>query len=64
MFNYIRQMYKKEGIRSFYRGLTASYAGLLETGIHFVLYERFKKYRRESSVLGELGKHRYPRLVL
>lgn len=32
-----------DGFRGFYRGLSASYAGSLETAIYFVLYEKMKK---------------------
>jgi solute carrier family 25 protein 33/36 len=40
---YIRRIYTQDGLRGFYRGLTASYAGTLETAIHFVIYEHLKK---------------------
>lgn len=40
--NSIRSLYKTDGFRAFYRGLTASYAGTIETAIHFVIYERLK----------------------
>uniref|UniRef100_A0A803U1C7 Solute carrier family 25 member 33 n=1 Tax=Anolis carolinensis TaxID=28377 RepID=A0A803U1C7_ANOCA len=39
-----RYVYRTEGIRGFYRGLTASYAGISETIICFAIYERLKKY--------------------
>lgn len=39
----VRQIYKVDGFRGFYRGLTASYAGTMETAIHFVIYEHIKK---------------------
>ncbi|XP_064385092.1 solute carrier family 25 member 36-A-like [Halichondria panicea] len=39
----VKQIFKMDGIRGFYRGLTASYAGLSETAIHFVIYEHIKK---------------------
>ncbi|KAL4648434.1 solute carrier family 25 member 33 [Arapaima gigas] len=38
-----RHVYKTEGIRGFYRGLTASYAGISETMICFLIYETLKK---------------------
>jgi solute carrier family 25 protein 33/36 len=34
---------REEGIRGFYKGLTASYLGVTETTIQWVLYERLKK---------------------
>lgn len=43
-----KDMYKKEGFRSFYRGLTASYLGSSETALQFILYERFKAWVSES----------------
>lgn len=39
----IERIYHLDGLRGFYRGLTASYAGTLETAIHFVIYEHLKK---------------------
>ena len=40
--NSIRSLYKTDGLRGFYRGLTASYAGSLETALHFLIYEKMK----------------------
>ena len=34
---------REEGIRGFYKGLSASYLGVTETTIQWVLYERLKK---------------------
>lgn len=39
-----RYVYHKEGVRGFYRGLTASYAGISETIICFVIYEALRKH--------------------
>lgn len=39
-----RYVYKTEGVRGFYRGLTASYAGISETMICFLIYETLKKH--------------------
>lgn len=39
-------MYRTDGVRAFYRGLSASYAGSIETAIHFMIYERMKEYIR------------------
>ncbi|NXO03633.1 S2533 protein, partial [Rhinopomastus cyanomelas] len=41
-------VYRTEGLRGFYRGVTASYAGVSETIIHFVIYEALKKQLRSS----------------
>lgn len=38
----IQQVLKTEGVAGFYRGLSASYLGTVETVIHLVLYERLK----------------------
>ena len=43
----IHYVYRKEGIKGFYRGLSASYFGIIETIIHFVIYERLKRLLRE-----------------
>ncbi|XP_046405403.1 solute carrier family 25 member 36 [Ischnura elegans] len=38
----ISQIYKQGGIRGFYKGITASYYGISETVVHFVVYEAIK----------------------
>jgi len=43
----IRNTYRQEGIRGFYKGITASYYGITETVIHFVIYEAIKAKLRE-----------------
>ncbi|XP_006013232.1 solute carrier family 25 member 33 isoform X2 [Latimeria chalumnae] len=45
----IRRVYQTEGTRGFYRGMTASYAGISETMIHFVIYEALKQRLKERS---------------
>jgi solute carrier family 25 protein 33/36 len=42
-FNCIRRVYQEEGIQGFYKGLTASYMGIFESGLYFLVYEFFKK---------------------
>lgn len=39
----IYRVYSQQGLRGFYRGITASYFGITETMIHFVIYERLKR---------------------
>lgn len=39
----ITTAYKSEGLRAFYRGLTASYMGISETVLHFAIYEELKQ---------------------
>ncbi|VDD90973.1 unnamed protein product [Enterobius vermicularis] len=38
----IRRVFKNEGIKGFYRGVTASYVGISETVIQFVMYEHLR----------------------
>ena len=38
----IRQTFRAEGIKGFYRGLTASYLGVAESTLQWVLYEQMK----------------------
>lgn len=42
-FECIRKVYQTDGLRGFYRGMSASYAGISETVIHFVIYESIKQ---------------------
>ncbi|KAF9892596.1 hypothetical protein FE257_000998 [Aspergillus nanangensis] len=37
-----KQILQQEGPKGFYRGLTASYLGTIETTLHLAMYERFK----------------------
>ncbi|PIO25547.1 hypothetical protein AB205_0017170 [Aquarana catesbeiana] len=39
----IRKVYSTDGFKGFYRGMSASYAGISETVIHFVIYESIKR---------------------
>lgn len=50
-----RYVYQTEGIRGFYRGLTASYAGISETIICFAIYESLKKYLKEAPFATSTG---------
>ncbi|XP_075759645.1 solute carrier family 25 member 36-like [Pelodiscus sinensis] len=45
------RVYRMEGLRGFYRGISASYAGVSETVIHFVIYEALKQRLREQQPL-------------
>ncbi|KAL0275691.1 UNVERIFIED_CONTAM: hypothetical protein PYX00_003480 [Menopon gallinae] len=38
----IKGIYKKSGIKGFYKGMTASYFGISETVLYFVIYEHIK----------------------
>jgi len=39
----VRKIYRQGGILGFYKGISASYMGISETVIHFVIYEAVKK---------------------
>lgn len=44
----IRQVMRTEGLGGFYRGLSASYLGSIETALHLVLYEQLKTRLNQS----------------
>lgn len=46
-FTMARNIYQQEGIRAFYKGLTASFLGLPHVAIQFPLYEHFKAKAKE-----------------
>lgn len=48
IYESIRTIYRHDGWKGFYRGLSASYAGTVETALYFVIYEHIKKLVRES----------------
>lgn len=52
-FDCVRQTIRTEGIRGLYRGLSASYLGVTESTLQWVLYERMKLYlsRREERLI-------------
>lgn len=56
-FECVRKVYQSDGIKGFYRGMSASYAGISETVIHFVIYESIKQklleYKTASSMDNE-----------
>lgn len=47
-FDCMRRVYQTDGLRGFYRGMSASYAGISETVIHFVIYESIKRRLLEA----------------
>lgn len=49
----VRKVIREEGIRGLYRGLSASYLGVTESTLQWVLYEQMKMYlaRREQSLV-------------
>lgn len=40
----IRDVYRRDGLVGFYRGLSASYFGISETMLQFAIYEQFKSF--------------------
>ena len=50
MMEAFTRIYKEEGPKAFYRGLGASYLGLLETAIQFSLYGALKSYVTEQRI--------------
>lgn len=50
----IRQIAREEGIRGFYKGLSASYLGVTESTIQWVLYERLKRLTASTQEAGGL----------
>jgi solute carrier family 25, member 33/36 len=51
-WNTIKHIMREEGIRGFYKGLSASYLGVTEGTIQWVLYERLKKLTRNMEGRG------------
>lgn len=47
----IRTVFRDHGLKGFYKGLTASYMGISETVLNFVIYEKLK----ERIVIHERG---------
>ncbi|XP_068173871.1 solute carrier family 25 member 36-A-like isoform X1 [Antennarius striatus] len=59
----VRRVYQADGLRGFYRGMSASYAGISETVIHFVIYESIKRrileYKAPQSLDEEENRSKY-----
>ncbi|KAJ6789433.1 hypothetical protein PWT90_00234 [Aphanocladium album] len=51
-YDCVRQILREEGIRGLYKGMSASYLGVAESTLQWVLYEQFKAYlaRRELQI--------------
>jgi len=49
----IRQILREEGVKGFYKGLSASYLGVTEGTIQWVLYERLKRIGHGSGGVSE-----------
>ena len=48
----VKRIAREEGIRGFYKGLSASYLGVTEGTIQWVLYEKLKRLNTESQGKG------------
>ncbi|KAH8586794.1 mitochondrial carrier domain-containing protein [Bisporella sp. PMI_857] len=48
-FDCMTQVIRQEGIKGFYRGLSASYLGVTESALHWVLYEQMKILLKKST---------------
>lgn len=48
MLSGLRSIYKKEGIRGFFHGLTPTLIGVSHGSLYFVAYEKLKLWRRQS----------------
>lgn len=48
----IKQIMREEGVRGFYKGLSASYLGVTEGTIQWVLYERLKRLTKNTEGQG------------
>lgn len=44
----INKLYREKGIIGFYKGISASYFGIIETAIYFSIYEKLKKISNEE----------------
>ena len=49
----VKKIFKNKGILGFYKGISASYFGISETALYFVIYEKLKSMNRESSANNE-----------
>lgn len=45
----IKRIYKTKGLLGFYKGVSASYFGITETALYFVIYEQLRAYHMSSS---------------
>ncbi|CAG5118461.1 unnamed protein product [Candidula unifasciata] len=45
----IKQIYRQNGIRGFYKGISASYFGVSETVFHLVIYEAIKAHLQQKT---------------
>ena len=53
----IKQIMREDGVRGFYKGLSASYLGVTEGTIQWVLYERLKRLTRNTEGKGGVAEY-------
>lgn len=53
VFDCVKRIYRTNGLKGFYKGITASYFGISETVVHFVIYETIKKKLVSSFILND-----------
>ena len=51
-FKMIKHIFREEGVKGFYKGLSASYLGVTEGTIQWVLYERLKRLTADTQGRG------------
>lgn len=49
-YDCLRKVFKNEGIRGLYKGLSASYLGVVESSLQWVLYEQMKGFIRRKEL--------------
>lgn len=49
-FDCVKQVIRQEGIKGLYRGLAASYLGVIETTLHLAMYERMKGFLAKKNM--------------
>uniref|UniRef100_A0A0B6Y5J1 Solute carrier family 25 member 36 n=1 Tax=Arion vulgaris TaxID=1028688 RepID=A0A0B6Y5J1_9EUPU len=54
----VKQIYKQNGIRGFYKGISASYFGVSETVVHLVIYEAIKAHLQQKTNHDRQNEHR------
>ncbi|KIJ21138.1 hypothetical protein PAXINDRAFT_6907 [Paxillus involutus ATCC 200175] len=54
-YTMIKQIFREEGVRGFYKGLSASYLGVTEGTIQWVLYERLKRLSTDTQGRGGIA---------
>ncbi|KAM3460357.1 putative carrier [Beauveria bassiana D1-5] len=58
-YDCVRQILREEGVRGLYKGMSASYLGVAESTLQWVLYEQFKAYlARREQLLERSGRQR------